>query len=37
MFSVMFVCLFVCEHYSKIYEWIAVTFYGGVWDGNRKI
>ena len=27
----LFVCLFVCEqHYSKSYEQIGMTFYGGV-------
>ena len=39
MFLGALVCLFVClsaslplckQHYSKGYEWIAMTFYGGV-------
>ena len=30
MILVALVCLFVCEHYSKSYEWIGMKFYRGV-------
>ena len=37
MFSVAFVCLFVCyQHCSKSYERIAMKFYGGVRGGKRN-
>ena len=36
MFLVVLVNLFVCEHYSKSYEWIAMTFYGGVGSSKTK-
>ena len=29
--------LFVCKHCSKSYEWVAMTFYGGVWGGKRDL
>ena len=32
----MGICLFVCEHYSKSYVWIAMTFYDGVQSSKRK-
>ena len=28
MFLVVLVCLFVCKHYSKSHDWVAMTFYG---------
>ena len=28
--------LFVCKHYSKSYEWVAMTFYGGSRGGKKK-
>ena len=28
------VCLFVCGHCSKTYEWIWMKFYVGVWFGG---
>ena len=36
MFLVVLVCLFVCKHYSKSYEWVAMTFYGGSRGGKKK-
>ena len=31
MFSVAFVCVYVCkQHYSRSYKWIAMKFHGGV-------
>ena len=37
MFLVALVYLFVCgQHYSKSYEWIGMTFCGGVLGGTMK-
>ena len=36
MFLVVLVCLSV-NITQKSYEWVAMTFYGGVWGGKRKI
>ena len=41
-FSIVLVCLFFClfaceQHYSKIYEWLAMKFYGGFQGGKRTL